>query len=272
MHTLFFDLASPAKYVSGGWFATAESWLHPRRTIDTWVLIIGIKGMANIKISDNFFTVRPGDLLILPPNIEHSGYQSTKDVSYLWFHFSALDSDKAGESCISIPMYMHCTTHSRLVLLGIQLLHIEQAKYSSPLASNYQLSSLLLEIAEQYRQSLIHGEDSTRKIYEIQEWIRVNAHNQITLEQVSQQFHYNKNYLCKIFKKATGHTVQKHITLCKLEIVKQALLTEDLPIKQITELSGFTDEKYLMRVFRQYEGMTFTEFRNAYCRVHFNKK
>ena len=157
---------------------------------------------------------------------------------------------------------MKCMAHSRLVQLGIQLLHVEQTKYSSPLASNYQLSSLLLEIAEQhYQQSLLNIGSNPSKIYKIQEWIRVNSHKPLTLSQIAEEFHYNKNYLCRVFKKVTGYTVQKYIIMCKLETAKKVVLTDDIPVKQIAKIAGFSDEKYLMRVFRQYEGMTFGEFK-----------
>lgn len=273
MHTLLFDLSSPAKYVSGGWFASDESWVHPRRTLDTYVLIIGIRGKANITVLDKCYEISVGDVLIMPSNAEHLGYEKSINVSYLWFHFLAEPAAADGGGTVALPTYMHSLAHSRLVQLGIQLLHIEQADYPLPLAAGYQLSSLLLEIAGQFQQqSIQYGGDSPRKIYEIQEYIRINARQNLSLTQVAEHFHYNKNYLCKIFKKATGHTVQSHITLCKLEIAKQLLLTTDMQIKQIALSAGFADEKYLMRVFREYEGMTFRQYKNAYSRVHFNKK
>lgn len=268
-----FDLSTPARYVSGGWFSSDELWIHPRRNLDTFVLLVGISGMANIQISDIRFSLTHNDILILPPGIEHYGFEPSKDVSYLWFHFKADPSKKDSIYNISVPVYMKCMAHSRLVQLGIQLLHLEQTKYSSPLAPNYQLSSLLLEISEQHlKQSRQNTQGNLSKIYKIQEWIRINSHELLTLDQIAQRFHYNKNYLCRVFKKCTGFTVQKYITMCKLETAKKVILTDDLPVKQIAKISGFSDEKYLMRVFRQYEGMTFGEFKNAYCRVHFNKQ
>jgi len=272
MHKLLFDLTSPAQYVSGGWFNSSGSWKHPQRTLESYVLIVGVQGNAYIKVSAQNYTVCSGDALILPPNIQHSGYQESHDVSYLWFHFTAKVNANNSNNSIILPMFIHSHSHSRLLQLGVQLLHIEQAKYSNTLSVNYQLSSILLEIAEQYHySSTIKQQDHPRKIYEIQEWIRINAKQPLTLSQVAEHFHYNKNYLCKIFKKETGHTVQNHITSCKLEIVKQALLTKNTPIKQLTKMINFSDEKYLMRVFRQYEGVTLSKFKNAYCRVHYNK-
>ena len=270
--TIDFDLSSPAKYVSGGWFSSDEFWIHPRRKLDTYVLLIGIKGMANIEVKGKPHSLTHNDILILPSGTEHYGFKRSHDVSYLWFHFHANISKDNSENKISVPVFMKCMAHSRLVQLGIQLLHVEQAKYSSPLAPNYQFSSLLLEIAEQYyQQSLLNTGGNPSKIYKIQEWIRVNSQKSLTLSQVAQQFHYNKNYLCRIFKGATRYTVQKYITMCKLETAKKVILTDDIPVKQIAKVAGFSDDKYMMRVFRQFEGMTFSEFKNAYCRVHFNK-
>ena len=272
-HIIEFDLSTPAKYVSGGWFSSDGVWLHPRRRLDTYVLLVGIKGAAYIKTENNVYTLTHNDVLILPSGLEHYGYKPSYDLSYLWFHFQAESGSVSTANRISVPVFMKCMAHSRLVQLGIQLLHVEQTKYSSPLATNYQLSSMLLEISEQFhQQSTQNSEGNPSKIYKIQEWIRINSQKNLTLNQIAEKFHYNKNYLCRVFKKATGYTVQKYITMCKLETAKKVIMTDDIPVKQIAKISGFSDEKYLMRVFRQYEGMTFGEFKNAYCRVHFNKK
>ena len=273
IYIIDFDLSSPAKYVSGGWFSSDGFWTHPRRKLDTYVLLVGIKGMAKIQVKDKIYSLTHNDILLLPSGIEHFGFEPSHDVSYLWFHFQANISRGDSENKVSVPVFMKCMAHSRLVQLGIQLLHVGQAKYSSPLASNYQLSSLLLEIAQQHsQQSLLNTEGTPSKIYKIQEWIRVNSYRSLTLTEIAHKFHYNKNYLCRVFKKVTGYTVQKYITMCKLEIAKKVIMTDDIPVKQIAKISGFADEKYLMRIFRQYEGMTLGEFKNAYCRVHFNKQ
>lgn len=273
MDRFLFSLSSPATYISGGWFSSEETWCHPTRRLDTYVLIIGVRGDAYIRVGDKLHTVNPGDVMIQPPGIQHAGYKKSKNVSYLWFHFLAGITAADYKNTSEIPLFMHSTAHSRLIQLGIQLLHIDQAKYHNPLAADYMITSMLLEISEQFNKMNSHEDDDLpRKMYEIQEWIRVNTHLNLTLDQVSEYFHYNKNYLCKIFKKTTSHTVQQYIIMCKLELAKQTMLIKDLPLKQIAKMAGFSDEKYMMRVFKQYEGMTLSEFKNAYCRVHFNKK
>ena len=67
-----------------------------------------------------------------------------------------------------------------------------------------------------------------------------------------------------------GISLKHYIIRVKLEIVKEVLISSDKSIKEIARYVSFDDEKYLMRLFKQNEGVTPSEYRNACSRTKFN--
>lgn len=282
MKLLGFPIDKPVKFVSAGHFISNGEWIHPNRTIDTYVLIIGEKGIAHIFEQSNQYQVEAGDILILSPNVPHGGYKPSRDVAYYWFHFQLTEQPPethifqdipapSGEDILTFPQYVKNLHQEKASILTHQLLHVYESKYANRYAEDYLFTSLLIEISEQFLQNIQNkSQEDSRNFYKICEWIRVNCHTKISLEDVAREFSYNKNYLCRIFKKNIGTTVQEYINQMKISRVKQYLYSTSKSIQEIAFLSGFDDEKYMMRLFKHLEGMTPTQFRNAYSKTHLN--
>ncbi len=280
-----FNVDKPVKFISAGHFISSGEWIHPTRRIDTYVLIIGQNGTAYISENGEEYILNAGDTLLLSPNTEHGGYKKSENVSYYWFHFKLNDSAEntfeeytdnltfQNEHSLILPKFYESLRQDKLFILANQLLDIYESKYSNIYAGDYLMTSILIELSEQFYKNISHTlSDDSRNIYRICEWIRVNCQNKITLENVAEQFSYNKNYLCRIFKKHTGTTVQKYINRLKISLVKQYLCSTDKTVQEIAYIAGFDDEKYMMRLFKEFEMMTPGQFRNAYGKTHINSK
>lgn len=62
---------------------------------------------------------------------------------------------------------------------------------------------------------------------------------------------------------AEGQTLQKLKNSVRLDTVKSLLGASQRPIKQVAEQSGFKDEKSFVRAFKQWTGLTPTEYRRS---------
>lgn len=73
-----------------------------------------------------------------------------------------------------------------------------------------------------------------------------------------------------MLKKSTGKTLAEHITKSRIDHAKELLRTTGKTIQGIAYESGFSDEKYFMRVFKKHLDVTPTSFRNAYIKQKMN--
>lgn len=135
------------------------------------------------------------------------------------------------------------------------------------------LTMLLIELSQQvFNRYFTPPKTYIQDIHlsKIQEWVRVNALKKLTVTKIADQFNYNKDYLSRTFKRKTGVNLMTYIHDIKMTKAKELLTNTTMTVKEIAHHVGFSDEKYFMRLFKKYEKMTPSQFRNAYCLTHMN--
>ena len=83
----------------------------------------------------------------------------------------------------------------------------------------------------------------------------------ITLEETARKLFVSEEYLSTQFKKETGASFTETVRKYRIEKVKRLLLDTTLKLNQIAELAGYSDPKYMSRVFKEEVGMLPGEFR-----------
>lgn len=109
-------------------------------------------------------------------------------------------------------------------------------------------------------------EDSKEKeavsvIDRAKEYIDENFRKDISLDDVSREVDISPYYFSKLFKQETGKNFIEHLTEIRLKNARELLQDSQLPIKEICAQSGYSDPNYFSRIFKKYEGVTPSEFR-----------
>jgi len=254
-----------AKFQNGGRFTSREEWIHPERIGTSFELIVVTEGCVRIEEAGCRFSLSEGDVLFLEPEKRHLGWQaSIERVSFYWLHFEEFDlfGTDGIEKC------MHLADPYSVMLLCRQLLHASTLGYDVSVLHAL-LHALLGEIAMQGRS--MRGEGSSLAS-RVREWIRINSDRELTVADVSMQFGYNVDYLSRIFSKCYGHGLKAEIDEMHLGEIKRLLLETDLTLFQIADRTGSGDYKLFLKFFKYHEGITPTEFRRLYSKLHTNNR
>lgn len=102
------------------------------------------------------------------------------------------------------------------------------------------------------------GDDNfrySRQVDQILEYINQNINDSITIEHLAKQFFLSESYICRIFKAATGTTINKYITARRITIAK-ALLAEGKTVNEVCEYSGFHDYSNFLKAFTKAVGIS----------------
>ena len=78
----------------------------------------------------------------------------------------------------------------------------------------------------------------------------------ISLEKISQHFHYSIPYCSKWIKEKTGYSYYELLTHIKLQKGKQLLLNTTLSISQISKQLSYKNPESFIRTFKKYEAIT----------------
>lgn len=269
---------------SCGKIVSAKPFIHANRMNANYLLLIGMENTLHLDVDGQKIDLGERDALLIPPYTEHFGTQPSANLSFFWCHFLLqepplqLDMEGAnkrmyhvGEStaddCMLFPTQLTMKNVSRIVVFCQQMLdYVAQDGASSRSILNYLLGALLNELSYQASPFYAYADDDGKslRISQILEWVRINAYRNITVSEIARRFNYNPNYLSNLFKEKTGTSMKHYINKVRIDLAKEYLLMTDLPLRMIAQRLSYNDEKYFMRLFKEYENMTPTEFRNAY--------
>lgn len=104
-------------------------------------------------------------------------------------------------------------------------------------------------------------EDMSLLIKKAMENIREYYDQGITLEEIAEKLHVTEEYLSSQFRRETGKTFTETIREYRITKVKELLTATHYKLNQIAELTGYSDPKYMSRVFKEETGMLPLEYR-----------
>ncbi len=106
------------------------------------------------------------------------------------------------------------------------------------------------------------SEDHTNDlIRQAQEYIDSHFHRDMSLDDISRELNISPYYFSKLFKEETGENFVEYVTGRRMDRAKALLKNSDRSIKDICAEVGYSDPNYFSRIFRKYQGVSPTEYK-----------
>ncbi len=93
------------------------------------------------------------------------------------------------------------------------------------------------------------------------EFINSNIFREISIDEICSHIHISKYHFCRQFKKSTGMTVMDYIVKTRIVLAKGLLISEKIPVSEVSSRCGFSSVSYFCRVFKEETGKTPLEYR-----------
>ena len=90
-----------------------------------------------------------------------------------------------------------------------------------------------------------------------------NNYQNVTLENMAEEFHLSTPYLSKYIKDKSGKTFGTHVARVRLKKAKTLLKNGNMTVENISYAVGYPNVEHFIRVFKKEFGMTPTQYRNA---------
>lgn len=124
------------------------------------------------------------------------------------------------------------------------------------------LEDKLLQLMAHYKTSHTKVLTKSQRLFkEIEVYVEEHLDEDITLNEIAEQFYYNPAYLSRLFKEQKGENFTTFITEKRMEYAKELLLNKGMKIKEISAMVGYKSYKYFVTVFNRTVGMTPKEYR-----------
>jgi two-component system response regulator YesN len=141
--------------------------------------------------------------------------------------------------------------------LSLQLDQIRESESIQKLSDN--LFAMLKAVNDAIRAYRENRAD--RLINRCLDEIRANYRQDLTLDAMARQYHFNASYFSTLFKKATGVNFTDYLTRVRLEQAATLLVDTDKKVYEISQEVGYRDVKYFTKLYKKFYGLTPDEYR-----------
>lgn len=216
------------------------------------------KGNGVLELNNNSYSIEPGDVFIIPKDLQHRYYPVTSDWLLDWITFSgsAIDSIVSGLNINKFGIYknkysINIKTQIKEIINIYHAKKINRVIVSSPISYN-----ILTE--------LVSMNKPFGRLYPIIKYIEENYNKNITLEMMSNIINVTEYHVCRLFKNELSMRPFEYINKVRIQKAKELLSDLNLKISEISKIAGFENENYFRYIFKQITGTSPSMYRKKY--------
>lgn len=248
-----------------GFFPKAKEHYREREDgADQYILIYCTEGKGIIEVEDQIYRLEKSDAFCIPINVRHKYYADEKEPwSILWVHFKG---DNTNYYPLEERKIVHINSrHSdnRMMVLFNLLFRVLERNYTigNFIYISQVLSLILSEIY--FREKVDESSVQDRHVTMVIRYMYQHLHENLTLEEISEEVQLSKSYLNAVFKAQTGKSPVEFFIHLKMQEACKLLKSTDYYIYEVSSELGYADQYYFSRIFKKVVGVSPKDYKNG---------
>jgi two-component system, response regulator YesN len=132
--------------------------------------------------------------------------------------------------------------------------------------NKFELSKTLRKIKDELlsEQAMLNSERETSAeniVNSIVQYLQLNYAKDINFTEIASNYNFSASYLTKIFKEYAGTSPIKYLIDFRIKVAKNLLKNTNLTVKEISEKTGFQDQFYFSKCFKNNCGVTPSQYK-----------
>ncbi len=260
-------------------YGNAGKGFYPRHTHDSYEVAYQTKGQRTYMINDNSVVLQTGDVMIIPPGVEHSSLACEAPYeAYVFGYVPELiySYELSFRNIKYLLAFGRETPLERCVFRGDSALLCEMRQEIEKLISydnqpDMELPARANIIRIHYLAYCLssgsQSEGSSEFISAVNRCIEDHFDEDISPYFIADQLHISHSYLCHRLRTELGCTPNELIMRYRLGYAENLLIYRlDLSVTQIGDRAGISDTSYFIKCFKHSRGMTPLQFRKMNSR------
>lgn len=241
-----------------------KDWLSVFHTHPFTELFFVINGSGEFLFKDCSYSILPGDLIVIPPYIEHT--EKSSNLSNLEYYAVGVDGISfLDENENSGPQIFHDFNDNAMTsgLFSQMLYEMRKNSYASNVICQKLLEILILRIIRAYQLMPISysSDKMSKECAQIKEYLDSNYAEHITLDSLTSLTHMNKYYMAHSFTKFAGMSPMQYLNNRRINTACLLLKNTDHSISDIAVATGFSSQSYFTQIFKKNIGITPIQYR-----------
>ena len=226
---------------------------------DRYILHYVFEGEGVLRIDDKELKVKSNSFFLLPPDVLVQYQADEKNPwQYAWIHFHGFKSTEIVKSIGMTrkePVYVPIEENSQLKDAVINLIMYKENEYAC-IGYMYILFDKMNRWTRHVEKKAGTNLRTMNYMREAIQYINTKYCESIMVQQIADHCGVDRAYLSKIFKYATGNTLQEYLIQFRIKRAKQLLKDTDLSVKYVSYSVGYNDHFTFSKVFKKQEGVS----------------
>ena len=256
-------------YIEKYTIKTPMSTMHYHHAYELYYIL---EGEREYFIGDSFFSATQGDLVWVPADSLHrtEGKGATRLLMYFKKSFiqEYFSNGTISKVTYDTPFVFRADAHARGTFENMffdLLKEFNKGKIQDESNDEFLIAKLLFEILffifsheNCYKKSLSKPNE---RMHTIIKYINDNYSNQLSIQEVADEFGITKDHLCHVFPKYIGVTFVTYLNVVRIKAACEMMKKEQDTISDIAIKCGFSSSHYFCKVFKSEKGMSPSEYR-----------
>ena len=239
------------------------------------------KGAITVKCNSHSYTLTPGTLIFLPPQMLHRIVLASElPICYLVikFDFNTLKLPRIYMSGLRLLFSSdeqedaHIFTENDMAGLPIQMLtdicldELNEKAFAHDCNVQACLSMLLVYLARILKERPGQDADAKKKednpfFLHLLEYIDDHSAENISVQMLAEKSGMSYSNFARLFKKQCGRSCKEYIEYIRISKAEEMVLYSDFDLTYIAQECGFSDSSAFIKQFRKYKGTTPRQYR-----------
>ena len=254
------------------WFSGTYTPLQKTRTVKDYEIDLELGNDRQLLIDGTAYTLHRGDVCIRRPGQVVSGRYTGQDLTQtsilLTVDFSGQQSaeryirhmEGALQPRWDSPLLENLgsvvTPHSENTFLPIYRELLTLADRGDTAAEMLVMELIYKLNAEVCRKSYMKNKPAQTPCSIVLQYMKNNLEKEITLEDLAELVHLNKNYLVRLFKETYGQTPIKMLIDMRMERGCDLIVNTSSSIAEVAAACGYTSAAYFIAEYKKHFGIT----------------
>lgn len=231
---------------------------------DRYILHYVFQGEGTLYMDDKEFEVKENQFFLLPADVlVHYKASETNPWHYAWVHFHGFKATQLlQEMGLSRknPVYKAKEENDILLQSMIEVISNYEKEYMC-IGNMYFLFHHMIELVEKKTKKEVKAEPALAYVRSAINYINIKYCEPIFVHHIANHCGVDRAYLSKIFKHATGYTLQEYLIQFRIKRAKQLLEETDVSIQHVSFSVGYNDAFTFSKVFKRQTGYSPSDWR-----------
>lgn len=251
-------------------YVTAPGGYHPPHWHEELEILFHLNGDSDITIEGKKYHLQPKHMIVIDSRQVHSTFAHDPTSMFVCIHISKTYMEKYVPG---LELYQFQCTPEDVNDENFQdyldtcmlLQDLTRAFIRNPVTLSMETEGYVLQIFARIIQYFAHPQGTlpsstdqltADRIRTVISYVIAHYKEPVSLGDAADQLGFSKEYFCRFFKKAMGMSFLQYLNEVRAAHVYQDLENTNLPVAEIMERNGFTNQKLFNRTFKQIYGCT----------------